>query len=140
MTSNSTTAKAPSNSDSVDDFGGDEDGEDDEEDEEELDVDEDVDDECSSASTSANFRRRHPIGVGGGGALAPFSRSRFNRDGTPISLQETPTVVKARASTLSKTESRKTSANSGSGSSSGSSSGGGFLRNLSMRFSRRCEY
>ncbi|CDS37047.1 serine:threonine protein kinase MARK2 [Echinococcus multilocularis] len=138
MTSTSTTAKAPSNSGSVDDFEADEDGGEDEgdEEEEELDVDEDVDDECSSASASANFRRRHPIGVGGGGAPAAFSRSRFNRDGTPISLQETPTVIKARASTLSKTESRKTSTNSGSGSSGSSSSGGGFLRNLSMRFSR----
>nr|CDS18998.1 serine:threonine protein kinase MARK2 [Echinococcus granulosus] len=138
VTSNSTTAKASSNSGSVDDFEADEDGGEDEGDEgeEELDVDEDVDDECSSASASANFRRRHPIGVGGGGAPAAFSRSRFNRDGTPISLQETPTVVKARASTLSKTESRKTSTNSGSGSSGSSSSGGGFLRNLSMRFSR----
>ncbi|KAL5968211.1 Serine/threonine-protein kinase MARK2 [Taenia solium] len=136
VTSNSTTAKAPSNSGSVDEFEGDEDGEEDEEEEEELDVDEDVDDECSSASTSATFRRRQPIGIGGGGALAAFTRSRFNRDGTPTSLQETSTVVKARASTLSKTESRKTSANSGSGNSSGSNSGGGFLRNLSMRFSR----
>ncbi|VDM18109.1 unnamed protein product [Hydatigera taeniaeformis] len=136
VTSNSTTAKAPSNSGSVDDFEADEDGEEDEEEEEELDVDEDVDDECSSASTSANFRRRQPVGIGGGGALAAFSRSRFNRDGTPISLQETPTVIKARASTLSKTEPRKTSTNSGSGNSTSSSGGGGFLRNLSMRFSR----
>ena len=95
--------------------------------EEELDDDEDVDDE--SASTSANFRRHH---------LPDISRSRFSRGGTPVSLQEAPSVSKARASTLSKAESRKPSTNSGTSSNNSGGGGGGFLRNLSMRFSRRC--
>lgn len=132
VTSNSTTAKGQSTSDSVDNF--EENGEvDDEGEEEELDVDEDIDDE--SSSTSSNFRRRNL----GGGAIADISRSHFSRGGTPVSLQEGPSISKPRASTLSKTESRKSSTNSGTNSNSTGGGGGGFLRNLSMRFSRRSD-
>ncbi|VDD82010.1 unnamed protein product [Mesocestoides corti] len=129
VTSSSATAKAESNdvasiSDSADDFEADE-----------IDVDDDdevgenvngADVESSGTATAGDdLRRRH------GWAVTGTSRSRFNRGGTPVSLQETSAAAKAKASTFSKTDSKKTAA-----STSGSSGGGGFLRNLSMRFSR----
>ncbi|VDL53296.1 unnamed protein product [Hymenolepis diminuta] len=139
VTSNSTTAKnvtssaAGHTSSSIDDFG---DGDDDTTENAVEDYDLEIDppeyggSELDGDEQSAS-RRRHTQ------QQPTFNRvSRFNRGGTPLSLQDAPSVAtKMRASTMSKTDSRKMSANSASNA-TGSSGGGGFLRNLSMRFSR----
>lgn len=144
MTSDSTTAKNAGGGVSyVDSFEGEDEATDDVDDDDDLDVDTEdgeVDDGCSTASASvasaSDYRRRNQQTSGGGRVLTGLSRSRFSRDGTPISLQEASNVAKVRASTISKVDSRKVSTNPGSSVTS-NSIGGGFLRNLSMRFSRR---
>nr|CDS25677.1 serine:threonine protein kinase MARK2 [Hymenolepis microstoma] len=140
VTSNSTTAKnaasstAGHTSSSIDDFG---DGDDDTTENAVEDYDLDIDpleyggSELDGDESSTS--RRRPTQQ-----LTTFNRvSRFNRGGTPLSLQDAPSVAtKMRASTMSKTDSRKMSTNSTSTTTGNSSGGGGFLRNLSMRFSR----